>query len=99
LPFRFKDCGRWWGTNPRRRAEQEIDVLAHGRDKDGAIFCECKWTNEKISESLIDELIDKSDMFGYEKRYYYLFSKSGFTPAALARASDTVRPVCFDDMF
>ncbi|MDR1322589.1 MAG: ATP-binding protein [Gracilibacteraceae bacterium] len=99
LPFRFKDCGRWWGTNPHRRAEQEIDLLAYAGDKGGAIFCECKWTNEKIPEGLIDELINKSDMFSYEKKYYYLFSKSGFTPAALARASDNVRPVCFDDMF
>ncbi|MDR3296436.1 MAG: ATP-binding protein [Clostridiales Family XIII bacterium] len=99
LPFRFKDCGRWWGTNPRRRAEQEIDLLAYNRDKTGAIFCECKWTNEKISDGIIVELIDKSEMFGYGKKHYYLFSKSGFTPAALKRANDDVRLISFDDMY
>jgi AAA+ ATPase superfamily predicted ATPase len=99
LPFRFKDCGRWWGTNPLRRAEQEIDLLAHGRDKNLAIFCECKWTNEKISEGVIDELIDKSVMFGHDKKYYYLFSKNGFTPAALKRANDDIRLIPFDDMY
>jgi AAA+ ATPase superfamily predicted ATPase len=99
LPFRFKDCGRWWGTNPKRRAEQEIDLLAYSKDKISAIFCECKWTNGKISESIIDELIDKSAMFSYGKKYYYLFSKSGFTPAARKRAGASVRLISFDDMF
>ena len=63
-----------------------------------AIFGECKWTNEKISESIIDDLIDKSGMFRYEKKYYYLFSKSGFTLATLKKAGDNIKLICFDDM-
>ena len=58
LPFRFKECGRWWGTNPLRRIEQEIDLLAYNKNRNEAIFCECKWTNEKISEGVIAGLID-----------------------------------------
>jgi AAA+ ATPase superfamily predicted ATPase len=99
LPFRFKACGRWWGTNPFRRAEQEIDLLAFSKDKNRAIFCECKWTNAKISEGVIEELIDKSDMFDYGEKHYYLFSKSGFTSAALQKARDHIRLIGFDDMF
>jgi len=100
LPFRFKDCGRWWGTNPHNRTEQEIDLLAYGRDnKAGAIFCECKWTNEKMPGDVIDKLVEKSGMFGYERKYYYLFSKSGFTTAAQKKAGDIIRLIEFGDMF
>ncbi|MCL2768216.1 MAG: ATP-binding protein [Synergistaceae bacterium] len=99
LPVRFKDCGRWWGTNPLRRAEQEIDLLAYGKDKTDAIFCECKWTNEKLSGSVIEGLVEKSIMFGYDKKYYFLFSKNGFTAAARKKAGDNIRLIDFDDMF
>jgi hypothetical protein len=99
LPLRLKDCGRWWGTNPIRRTEQEIDLLAYSKDKTAAIFCECKWTNEKVSESVTDGLIEKSAMFGYDKKYYFIFSKSGFTQAAQKKAGGNIRLICFDDMF
>ena len=99
LPFQFKDCGRWWGTNPFSRSEQEIDILAYSRDNTSAIFCECKWTNEKISENVIGELIEKSAMFNYSKKYYYIFSKTGFTSTALKIAGDIIHLICFDDMF
>jgi hypothetical protein len=38
-------------------------------------------------------------MFQYDKKYYYLFSKSGFTPAALAKAGENIRLIRFDEMF
>jgi AAA+ ATPase superfamily predicted ATPase len=99
LPFRFKDCGRWWGTNPLRRVETEIDLLAHSKDKTEAIFCECKWTNDKVSEGVIGALIDKSDMFGFDKKHYFLFSKNGYTPAAQNKAGEYIHLIEFDDMF
>jgi AAA+ ATPase superfamily predicted ATPase len=99
LPFDFQDCGRWWGTNPLRREGQEIDILAFDAAKSRAIFCECKWTNEKLPGSVIDGLIDKCEMFQYDKKYCYLFSKSGFTPAALAKAGENIRLIRFDEMF
>ena len=99
LPIRFKDCGRWWGTNPHYRAEREIDILAYGKDKKSAIFCECKWTNEGISGDVIDNLIDKSRMFNYEIKYYYFFSKCGYSKSALERAGEDIRLICFDDMY
>ena len=99
LAFRFKECGRWWGTNPLNRTEQEIDLLAYSKDKTRAIFCECKWTKEKISEGVIEGLIDKSVMFSYDKKHYYLFSKNGFTSAAMKKAGDNIHLIRFSDMF
>ncbi|MDR1565289.1 MAG: ATP-binding protein [Oscillospiraceae bacterium] len=91
LPFPFANIGRWWGNNPKLKSEQEIDLIAADFDEQKAIFCECKWTNEKVSESVVDKLIDRAEMFSYAEKYYYIFSKSGFTEAALAKASLKVR--------
>jgi hypothetical protein len=74
-------------------------LLAHGKDKASAIFCECKWRNTKTPADVIDELIEKSHMFGFDKKYYYVFSKSGFTTEALKRAGDNINLIHFDDMF
>jgi hypothetical protein len=99
LPFRFKDCGRWWGNNPLRRTEQEIDLMAFGKDDTQTIFCECKWTNEKTTEQTIDGLIEKGSMFHYDKKYYYFFSKNGFTASALKKKRDNIRLIDFNSMF
>jgi len=98
LPFRFKDCGRWWGTNPQKKVQQEIDLLAYNRENDKALFCECKWTNAKVDSHVLESLIDKSSMFNYREKYYILFSKSGFTQDVISRADDNVILIGFDDM-
>jgi AAA+ ATPase superfamily predicted ATPase len=99
LPFSFQDCGRWWGANPLRKEEQEIDIIAFDEKNNQAIFCECKWTNEKISEDIIKNLIDKCAMFSHEKKYYYLFSKSGFTSVALRKEAENIKLISFENMF
>ncbi|MCL2342004.1 MAG: hypothetical protein FWC53_02965 [Firmicutes bacterium] len=79
LPFIFDSIGRWWGTNPILKEQEEIDFIAKSKNK--AIFGECKYRNEKSDIDVLDNLIRKSEMFDnkYTQRYYYLFSKSGFT--------------------
>jgi AAA+ ATPase superfamily predicted ATPase len=98
LPFSFANIGRWWGNNPQAKSEQEIDLIATDFDEKKAIFGECKWTNENVSESIVDQLIEKAAMFYYPQKYYYIFCKSGFTDAALAKASDHIRLIAFKDM-
>ena len=64
-----------------------------------AIFCECKWRNEQMPESVIDEFIDKAEMFSHKEKYFYFFSKNGFTDAALKKSGDNIKLIEFDDMF
>ena len=98
LPFRFSDCGCWWGNNPVLKSEQEIDLLAYDKKERRAIFCECKWSDEQVDSHVLDSLILKSSMFCYEYNYYVLFSKSGFKGNAKKRASDRIRLVEFQQM-
>ena len=98
LPFRFKECGRWWGSNPLKKIEQEIDLLAYGVEKDKALFAECKWTNEPLGNQVLDTLIDKASMFNYANKYYFLFSKAGFKKEVAKRAGDHVILVNLQNM-
>ena len=98
LPFQFGDCGRWWGNNPILKSEQEVDLLAFCKRERKAIFCECKWTDKQVGSHVLDGLISKSSMFGYEDKHYFLFSKSGFEGDVKKRANDRIRLVDFSLM-
>jgi AAA+ ATPase superfamily predicted ATPase len=96
LPFYFRDAGRWWGTNPIKKSEQEIDIIAY--DETQAIFCECKWSNEPVGNSVLESLIEKSMMFNYRDKYYFLFSKSGYTDECAKTAGKNIKLIDFKDM-
>jgi AAA+ ATPase superfamily predicted ATPase len=96
----FNDIGRWWGNNPKRREQAEIDILATV-DKDSAMFGECKWKNERVDTSVLETLVERSNLFNYTNKYLYLFSKSGFTDGCVNRAGElgNVNLVSFEDMW
>lgn len=76
LPFVFAQIGNWWGNNPYKKKEEEIDILAIN-DKQ-CIIGECKWRNRKMNKQVFEKLFEKSQLLPYEEKYFYLFSKSGF---------------------
>lgn len=101
LPIQPQAIGRWWGNNPIKREEQEIDVLAPAPDEKSVILGECKWQNEEVGQKVYKDLREKAEMFAGKEIYYYLFSKSGFTPALLEEAlrDDRLKLVSLDDLF
>ena len=78
LPFRYSKIGRWWSK------QIEIDILAID-SKGNGIFGECKWKNSKMGKKELEKLKEKSLLIGksFENKYYYLFSKGGFTDELL----------------
>jgi hypothetical protein len=102
LPFEIQNISRWWGNNPELKSQAEIDFIAYSEGDEQAVFGECKWQNEKLDKSIIEDLIKKCQMFGqFKQKYYYLFSKNGFTSGAytLAKERNDIRLVDFGDMF
>ena len=99
-PVEFADLGRWWGSDPRTRKRQEIDIM--GDDQKGtALFAECRWTDKPVDVSVLHKLRYRSGMFEFQRMYYYLFSRSGFTEGCIeeAQQSRDVILVRFDEMF
>lgn len=85
LPFEFTELGRWWGNDPVKKAQAEIDILAV-IDEHTALFGECKWTNGKVDIGILKSLIERSGLFRYPQKRYILFSKSGFTEGCIVEA-------------
>lgn len=98
LPFFIGKIGRWWGNDPINKCESEIDIMGF-KNKD-AIFAECKWTNEKVDLAVLNRLIKKSKIFNYQNNYFYLFSKSGFTNAAIEKSkeNENIKIISFEEM-
>jgi hypothetical protein len=55
---------------------------------DSTLFCECKWTNEKVDIGILNTLVERSRLFHYENVQLYLFAKSGFTKGCVEKANE-----------
>ena len=98
-PVEFKSLGRWWGADPARKAQSEIDIMGE-QDKNTALFAECKWTVEKVDLAVLETLVARSKLFPYKNKHYFLFSKSGFTKGCedKAKALGNVSLVTYGEM-
>ncbi|MCL2608195.1 MAG: ATP-binding protein [Methanomassiliicoccaceae archaeon] len=100
LPFRIKEIGGWWGGNPETKKQEEVDIIAFSGKN--AIFGECKWRSERTDLSVLNELKRKASLFrGFEKKYYYLFSRSGFTSGVISEAEqdDSLRLITLAEIY
>ncbi|MCD7715329.1 MAG: ATP-binding protein [Lachnospiraceae bacterium] len=84
-PVEFFDLGRWWGTDASTHSQTEIDIMGV-QEPDTALFGECKWTNEKVDQGVLEKLIYRSSLFHYSHKYLYLFAKNGFTEGCMNAA-------------
>ena len=99
MPIEFVSLGRWWGNDPRKKAQIEIDIMGE-KDSASAVFAECKWRNENVDLDVLETLVDRSGLFHYTKMHYFLFSKMGFTKgcAKKAKLMGNVTLVTYNDI-
>lgn len=96
-PFPIGLIGRWWGTNPNTRQQEEIDLMADTGSK--MLLCECKWRNEPVNVLVLEKLLQRGTMFSCPEKYYYVFSKAGFTQYAAEYATaNGIRLISFTEM-
>ena len=94
----FGSLGRWWGNDPALKQQTEIDLMAARDNK--AIFCECKWTNEKADKSVLETLDHRAHLFNYGENTLFVFSKAGFTEGCRQEAErlGNVRLIDYNDI-
>lgn len=78
--------GRWWGSNPKLKQEEEIDLLGIGQEM--TYFGEAKWRNAPMKAEVIKDLERKSQLIPARNRHYLLLSKSGYAGSARALATE-----------
>jgi AAA+ ATPase superfamily predicted ATPase len=102
LPFKIRQLGRWWGTNPHTKTEEEIDIVGINEKLSSALFCECKYRNQLTDIKILNSLIAKAELWkGYAHRYFMLFSRKGFTREvhAAAKQAGNVLLATLEEMY
>lgn len=80
VPFYIGEIGQWWGSDPIEKKQVQIDVVATSSDGTEAIFGSCKFKNTQVGVDELELLKRYAKVMNQQiKRYYYIFSKSGFT--------------------
>ena len=97
LPFFVGNLGKWWGTNPHTKSQEELDIMAVFENQ--ALLGECKWRNSPVDKPIVQRLLERGNLFSYEEKWYFIFSKTGFTDAALEYGKrHLVRMITFHEM-
>lgn len=83
LPFLPVNIGRWWDAN------EEIDLVILGKEE--AILVECKWSNQAVGTSVLENLEKKAALVQRElenrRLTFALCSRSGFNAQLIDYAS------------
>lgn len=102
LPVPATLVGSWWGTDPERREQTDIDVLAADPDGKTMLIGECKY-RESFDESFeLADLDRKRDLVkGYHATDLYLFSKHAVAASTRAgcEGRKDVHLVSLDDLY
>lgn len=101
LPFIPFQIGKWWGNNPARRTEDDIDILLTDKKQEKLILCECKYKKESFGKEEYEIMKSRASIFPNAKEaYFYVFSKSGFTAWVMEEAKkDEVKLLGVEELF
>lgn len=76
LPFLATRFGKWWGNDPRKREQTDIDVVAADPRGRRIILGECKWRNQFDETGAVEALRARVGLIpGYEDTRLMLFTK------------------------
>lgn len=76
LPIAATSVSSWWGNNPEKREQDDIDVLAADRVSSQMVIGECKYRNDFNESAEIADLESKRGLIkGYLASHFVLFTK------------------------
>lgn len=76
LPIRPVRFGSWWGADPVRKGQTDIDVVAGSKRRRELFAGECKWWNSFDAGKATQELVRRAQLIsGYDTVRYGLFTK------------------------
>lgn len=101
LPFIPYYLGKWWGTNPTIKAQDDVDLLAVDKTGKRAIFIECKFTSQPMPYDEYEDLVTATKAFpSIEEKQLWFISKSGYTKSVIEQAKkDNAMLLTIDNLF
>ena len=89
LGFTITKIGRWWGTNPKLKQEEEIDIVGVNPLTKCVLLGECKYQNQGIHLETAKKLMERGLLITeYPNKSYVLCSKTQFTEEVKRLASE-----------
>ena len=95
------DVGKWWG-NDHNHIPTDIDVVGIDRINNKSLIGECKFTNDKIDQSIYESLVAKAGLIDkkYQEAQRVFFSLSGYSKWVKENAdSEMDLLVTLEDMY
>ena len=93
----YDEYGKWWGSDPGTKAQEEIDIVA--ASKTDLLTAECKWQSRKTGYDTYNKLVYRTSLIrGSRDVTYYIFSKSGFDRKLAAADEPGLQLVSVGDM-
>lgn len=92
LPFVFTGKGRWWGTNPTTRMQEEMDwVASDGANK--VLIAECKWRTTPGTDKDVQKILERRALMPQSEAHLMLFTRKKLSTKAtrLAQAHHIIR--------
>lgn len=101
LPIELCNIGQWWGTDPKKKKQVQIDIVGTPVQGNDYIIGSCKYRNEKIGVDELNLIKDYASILGKGNNYhYYIFSKGGFTDGLLqAQDCGEVHLITLEDLY
>lgn len=101
LPIELCNIGQWWGTDPKKKKQIQIDIVGTPVQGNDYIIGSCKYRNEKIGVDELNLIRDYASVLGKGNNYhYYIFSKGGFTDGLLqAQDRGEVDLITLEDLY
>ena len=101
LPIELCNIGQWWGTDPKKKKQVQIDIVGTPVQGNDYIIGSCKYRNEKIGVDELNLIRDYASVLGKGNNYhYYIFSKGGFTDGLLqAQDREEVNLITLEDLY
>lgn len=92
LPFMPTRFGSWWGSDPQRHEQTDIDVVVANKQDGLLLTGECKWRNSFDESAAIDELRRRSAILrDYTDVWHVLFCKGDVSDATAAKVEGDPR--------
>lgn len=101
LPIEVGEIGQWWGNNPKKKSQAQIDIVLTDPTGKSALFGECKFKNELMDIDVLTQLVENAALLTeIKENHYCIFSKSGFTDRLMKKAkTDGVSLISLEEMY
>ena len=100
LPMLATKFGKWWGNNPTKHEQTDIDLVAGNPESKTILLGECKWRNHYDETAAVEALLAREGLIkGYQTTHFMFFSKHPVSEATRSKYDSRVTFLSVEDLY